>query len=313
MMSLGDVLRSNIKVSVCVVAYNQKEYLRECLDSLINQDLNCGYEIIVGDDASSDGTADLVREYANKFPDLIVPILHEKNLGATKNYISTHGRARGEYVSHMDGDDIAYSGKLQKQVDYLDKNKKSVLVWHKVNVFNDAGEINKILHDRLNEIVDVEAITKTDFLKYGMLGAHSSTMYRRSAAPKFESIKSEVLDYFLIGLVLDFGTACRIEEVLGGYRLNADKKTFSKNKSLYFNKSPIRKMYSKHLLWFFFQDGRYREAIFLNSFFNFLVDIRFLRPTAIDFLFLSIRSFSLSGILNFSKYYPEAMKLRGFS
>ena len=207
-MNLRGGLERHIKVSVCVVTYNQKEYLRECLDGLVGQDLNCGYEIIVGDDASTDGTADLVREYAKKFPHLIVPVLHRKNLGPTKNYVSIHERARGEYICHMDGDDVAYPGKLQKQTDCLDGNKDCVLVWHKVNVFNDAGEVTKILHNRLNEIVDVKEITKIDFLKYGMLGAHSSTMYRRSAAPDFKLIKGEVLDYFLIGLILDFGNAC---------------------------------------------------------------------------------------------------------
>ena len=312
-MNLQDCFETHIKVSVCVVAYNQKEYLRKCLDSLVGQDLNCNYEIIVGDDASTDGTTDLVREYAEKFPDLIVPVLHEKNLGPTKNYISVHARAKGEYVCHMDGDDVAYPGKLQKQTDCLNGNKDYVLAWHKVDVFNDAGEVSKILHNQLNEIVNVDAITKTDFLKYGMLGAHSSTMYRRIAAPDFKLIKGEVLDYFLIGLILDFGHACRIEEVLGGYRLNADKKTSSKNKSLYFNKSPIRQLYCKHLTWFFLQDKRCRKSIFLNAIFNFLVDVRFLRPTSIDFLLLSFESFSLSGLLGIAKYYSEAMKLRGFS
>lgn len=312
-MNLQSGLEKRIKVSVCVVTYNQKSYLRQCLDSLVCQDLNCDYEIIVGDDASTDGTAALVMEYAEKFPNLVIPVLHKKNLGPTKNYISIHSRARGEYVCHMDGDDVAFPEKLQKQTDLLDKDKTCVLVWHKVNVFNDAGEINKILHNKLNEIVDVSAITKSDFLKYGMLGAHSSTMYRRSAAPNFNLVKGEVLDYFLIGLILNFGNACRIEEILGGYRLNANKKTLSKNKSLYFNKSPIRKLYCKHLAWFFLQDGRCRQSIFLNALFNLFVDIRFLRPTAIDFLFLSVRSFSISGILNFPKYYSEAMKIRGFS
>ena len=305
-------LEKTIKVSVCVVTYNQKQYLRECLDSLVSQDLNCDYEIIVGDDASSDGTADLVREYAKKFPDLIVPVLHEKNIGPTKNYISVHERARGEYVCHLDGDDVAYPGKLQKQTDCLDGSQHCVLTWHKVYVFNDAGEVSKILHNQLNEIVDVAEITKTDYLKYGMLGAHSSTMYRRSAAPNFKLIKGEALDYFLIGLILDFGNACRVEEVLGGYRLNADKKTLSKNKSLYFNKSPIRKLYCKHLAWFFLQNESCRKSIFLNAFFNFLVDVRFFRPTAIDFLVLSIQSFSFAGLLGIIKYYSEAMKLRGF-
>lgn len=312
-MILGVNVKKTIKVSVCVVTFNQKHYIGDCLDSLVNQDVDFDYEILVGDDASTDGTADLVKEYAAKFPHLIFPILHEKNLGPTKNYISVHGKAGGDYVCHMDGDDVAYPGKLQKQANCLDENKKCVLVWHKVNIFNDDGEIEKILHIQLNEIVDVTAITKNDLLKYGMLGAHSSTMYRRSASPNFELIKGEVLDYFLIGLILDKGYARRIEDILGGYRLNANKKTSSKNKSLYFNNSPIRQLYCEHLKWFFLQDKSTRKFIFLNAFFNFLVDIRFLRPTFISFLTLALRTFSFSDILRIPGYYLDAMKLRSLS
>lgn len=306
-------MENKIKVSVCVVAYNHINYLRECLDSLVNQDVDFDYEIIVGDDASTDGTADLVKEYSVRFPGLIVPLLHEINIGPTKNYISVHAKATGDYVCHMDGDDVAYPGKLQKQADFLNKNSRCVLVWHKVNVFDDLGDVSRILHNRLGEVIDVKAITKEDILKYGMLGAHSSTMYRRCAAPDFESIKGEVLDYFVIGLILDSGNACRIEEVLGGYRVNFRKKTLSKNKSLYFNRSPIRKLYCEHLSWFLRGKKNYEDLIFFNAFFNFLVDLRFLRPTFVYFLILTIKTFSFSGMLNIPKYFSEAMKIRASS
>lgn len=310
-MGVKIISKNKMKISVCIVTYNQKNYIGECLDSLINQDVNFEYEILVGDDASTDGTADLVKEYSDKFPNLIFPIFHIKNIGPTKNYISVHSRAKGDYVCHMDGDDVALPGKLKKQASCLDQSEKCVLVWHKVNVFNDNGVIQKILHENLDEIVDVRCITKNDFLKYGMLGAHSSTMYRRSAAPNFELVEREVLDYFLIGLILDKGYACRIESILGGYRLNLNKKTLSKNKSLYFNKSPIRKLYCEHLYWFFLQNKSTRKLIFLNAAFNFLVDIRFLRPTSFCFLLLFFRTFSLPGVFSIRRYYFDAMKLRG--
>ena len=303
-----------IKLSICVVTYNQKRYLRECLDSLVTQEVNFDYEIIVGDDASTDGSSELIMEYCERYPDLIVPVLHEKNIGPTKNYISVHSRARGDYVAHMDGDDVAYSEKLKKQVDFLDLNDHCVLVWHKVNVFNDEGEISRVLHNRLNDVVDVGAITQIDVLKYGMLGAHSSTMYRRSAAPNFKSIKEEVLDYFMIVLIADSGSICRLEEILGGYRVNKKKITASKNKSLYFNRSPIRVVYCRHLNYFYlkykYKNKKYKEAIFLNAFFNFFVDVRFLRSSAWSFLALAIQTISFSGAIGVYEYFPKALNIR---
>lgn len=315
MMSPEDNYKRVIKVSICVVTFNQKNYLRECLDGLVAQKVDFDFEIIVGDDASTDGTTDLVKDYAKRYPHLIVPVLHEKNIGPTKNYISVHSKARGEYVCHMDGDDVAYPGKLQAQADFLNRNEKCVLVWHKVNVFDDAGDVSRILHNRLDEVVDVNFITKKDILRYGMLGAHSSTMYRRSAAPDFESIKEEVLDYFIIALILCSGSGCRLDGVLGGYRVNASKKTASKNKSLYFNNSPIRKIYCEHLAWFFLKDntGDFKDSIFLNATFNFFVDVRFLRPSSLYFFALAIRTVSYSGILGITEYFSKAMKLRAIS
>ncbi len=304
-----------IKLSMCIVTYNQKKYLRECLDSVINQTVDFDYEIIVGDDASSDGTSDLIMDYFRKYPDLIIPVLQKKNIGPTKNYIAVHSKAKGEYVGHMDGDDVAFPGKLQKQVDFLDGNNKCNLVWHRVNVFDDAGNIIRILHNRLNEVVDVNAITQEDILKYGMLGAHSSTMYRRSAMPNFEVVKEEVLDYFFIVLIVDSGLACRLNDLLGGYRVNAKKRTASKNKSLYFNRSPIRKLYCEHLELFYrrYEYNKFKEAIFLNALFNFVVDVRFLRPSALSFFTLAMRAFSFTGFAGSFGYFKKALKLRSFS
>src|SRR5690606_20223531 len=108
-------MRRDVKVSVCVVAYNHEKYIRECLQSLIDQSVDFEYEIIVGDDASSDGTREIIEELSGKYPNLIIPIIHRKNIGPVGNYFSVHRLARGEYVCHMDGDDVSMSEKLQEQ------------------------------------------------------------------------------------------------------------------------------------------------------------------------------------------------------
>lgn len=303
---------NKIKASVCIVTYNQSAYLRECLESLVCQELDYCYEIIIGDDASTDDTAVVVAEYLDKYPDLIVYLKHKKNIGPTANYISVHSRARGDYIFHMDGDDVALPGKLNKQVALLDSRPDCVLCWHQVSVFDDTGEVKKVLHKELNAVVDVKCITKKDLLKYGMLGAHSSTAYRKSAMPDFKVIEGEVLDYVIVCLILSSGNAARIEEVLGGYRLNPRLTTASKKGSLYFNNSPIRYMYCQSLTYFLMHDGcdTYREEIFFNALFNFFVDVRFLRPSAFCFLRLTVKTASFNYFFKLFDYLRKAALIR---
>ncbi|QIH09987.1 MULTISPECIES: glycosyltransferase [unclassified Pseudomonas] len=300
-----------IKASVCVVTYNQKNYLRDCLTSLLEQEVDFEYEIIIGDDASTDGTADIVSEFFRNYPQRIVSIRHEKNVGPTANYVSVHSQARGEFVFHMDGDDIAFPNKLKRQVEFLE-NSDCVLAWHKVQVFNDAGEISRILHENLSQIVDINAITQKDLLRYGMLGAHSSTAYKKSAMPNFRELKGEALDYFLVCLILASGNAGRVEEILGGYRVNAAATTASKKGSLYFKGSPIRELYAEHLSYFLKSKNQntVKQDIFLNAFFNFLVDVRFFRPSSITFFSLAIRAFSLKAALKIPSYLRSSLELR---
>src|SRR5687768_3341162 len=113
-------MRSGPKVSVSVTTYNQGAYIGQCLESVVQQRTNFPFEIVVGDNCSVDGGTETVRAYASRFPDLIVPIFHDHNMGIRHNWQAVLDRCRGEYIAHLDGDDLMYPGKLQRQVDYLD-------------------------------------------------------------------------------------------------------------------------------------------------------------------------------------------------
>ena len=78
-------IANDIQVSVCVVTYNQENYIAECLESLVNQVTNFRYEIIVGEDCSTDGTRAIVQRYVEKYPDLIVPLFYKENVGPVGN------------------------------------------------------------------------------------------------------------------------------------------------------------------------------------------------------------------------------------
>jgi glycosyltransferase involved in cell wall biosynthesis len=217
-MNLDNGTERNINVSVCVVTYNHKMYLRECLDSLVSQAVDFDYEIIVGDDASTDGTTDIVREYAERYPELIIPIYHKKNVGPIGNYFSVHKQARGKYVCHMDGDDMALPKKLQIQSDYLDEHNQVSICWHRMNMF-DAKGIEQD-HPAKEAVFLGSYITRKDLLLYGPFGPHSSTMYRKeNFSTKYEHF--EAIDWIFSVELIGTGYGVMLEDVLGRYRLHS--------------------------------------------------------------------------------------------
>ncbi len=112
----------NPKLSVVLITYNHEPYLREALDGILMQETDFPYEIVVGEDCSTDHTRDILREYDREHPGLFRLIFREKNLGRpTLNVYETAMACRGEYLAFLEGDDYwTDPKKLQKQVDFLE-------------------------------------------------------------------------------------------------------------------------------------------------------------------------------------------------
>jgi glycosyltransferase involved in cell wall biosynthesis len=186
-------MEKTIKVSVCVVTYNQVGYIEQCLLSLINQVTNFDFEVIVGDDQSTDGTSDVVRRVAKQYPHIVKAVVHERNVGITENYLHVHAMARGIYIAHLDGDDYALPGKLQAQSDFLDANPDYNIVWHRMLVENPKA--NAVAEDLIDLDKLHNAFTRLDLFRHITIGMNSSKMYRASVRdivlPSFP-----LLDYF---------------------------------------------------------------------------------------------------------------------
>jgi len=132
-------------VSICCLAYNHEPYIRECLDGFMMQQCDFKFEVLIHDDASTDGTADIIREYEAKFPEILKPIYQTenqyskglRNISARLNY----PRARGKYIALCEGDDYWTDPlKLQKQVDFLEGNPEYILACHNYKILNYDGE-----------------------------------------------------------------------------------------------------------------------------------------------------------------------------
>jgi glycosyltransferase involved in cell wall biosynthesis len=110
-------------VSVKTITYNHAPYIKQCMDGVLMQKTNFKFEFIIGEDCSTDGTREIVKEYAEKYPDIIKLITSDSNVGAGGNSKRTYDACTGKYIAFCEGDDYWIDPyKLQKQVDFLEAN-----------------------------------------------------------------------------------------------------------------------------------------------------------------------------------------------
>ena len=134
-------MENDIKVSICCITYNQEKYIRKAIDSFLNQKTNFNYEIIIRDDASQDNTANIIREYEAKYPDIIHGIYEEVNgfsNGVKKAISVTFEKAKGKYIAICEGDDYWIDeSKLQIQYDYMEKNPECTFCFHNAVLYDE--------------------------------------------------------------------------------------------------------------------------------------------------------------------------------
>lgn len=132
---MGAENQETVMVSICCITYNQEEYIRDALDGFLSQETDFSYEVLIHDDASTDRTADIIREYARQYPEIIKPILQTENQYAKglTNVSGTYNfpRAKGRYIAMCEGDDYwTDPHKLQRQTDYMEAHPDCSLVFH---------------------------------------------------------------------------------------------------------------------------------------------------------------------------------------
>ena len=141
-------MENEVKVSVLCMAYNHAKYIRKCLDGFVMQKTNFKYEVLINDDASTDNTAEIIKEYEEKYPDIIKPIYqtenqYSKGVKIVRTILAP--KAQGKYFAFCEGDDYwCDESKLQKQYDFLEKHSEYALCAHRTvykNLKNDTERI----------------------------------------------------------------------------------------------------------------------------------------------------------------------------
>lgn len=134
-------------VSICCITYNHEDYIEEALSGFLTQKTDFPFEIVIHDDASTDRTADIVRDYEEKYPKLFKVIYQTSNQYSKGNRPATivFRRCVGKYIAFCEGDDYwCDPSKLSKQVNFLEMNKDYSLTYHDAFVFSEKGVVSKL-------------------------------------------------------------------------------------------------------------------------------------------------------------------------
>lgn len=163
-----------MKVSICMITYNQEKFIAQAVESVLMQRLSFGYELVIGEDCSQDKTREIVTAYARRHPDQIRVLLSEKNLGAVQNFMRTYSACRGQYVAILDGDDFWTSPyKLQKQVNFLDARPEYSGCFHAVTMIPEESGMWRVHPPGKKKIYTIE-----DYIEGCIIAAPCSTMFR---------------------------------------------------------------------------------------------------------------------------------------
>lgn len=212
----------DIKLSVIMLAYNQAPYIHQAIDSVLRQRTNFKFEILIGDDASSDESASIIREYAGQYPQTVIPVIRETNCGATRNLYELMERARGDYLAYLECDDFWCNDmKLQQQVDFLEDHPEYIACTHRITLVDQKG----VPYDqRIDWISDQEEYTIADFKGIVLPGHGNSMVHRnifRNSQGKYKDLivlHPMIADRSLCLLLASQGPIRQIQKVMGCYR-----------------------------------------------------------------------------------------------
>ena len=218
---LQELVSNRPLVSVMMVTYNHEAYVTTALDSILTQEVNFDYEVVIGEDYSTDRTRNIVLEYQQRYGNRIRPLFHEKNLGVSHNWEFTAAQCRGKYVALLEGDDYwTNPHKLQKQVEFMESHPDFSMCFHNARVLYEGGA-NPPAGHLMTQIQQLE-LTLDEVTRDWHI-ATGSVMYRRAMLPELPAWvhDSVVVDLPLLASLAKAGRVGFLNEEMGVYRVNS--------------------------------------------------------------------------------------------
>jgi glycosyltransferase involved in cell wall biosynthesis len=206
-------------VSICCITYNHESFIEDALEGFLIQETDFPFEILINDDASTDRTAVIIREYESAYPNIIKPIYQTENQYSKGNKpgLLNRERAKGKYIALCEGDDYwTASNKLMKQIDFLEMNPEYSICFHSVKIWKDSQLIDDYITREVPETSSIRELANGNYI-------HTpSVVYRNRLFEHTKNMKkSPIGDYFLHMMNAKYGKIKKIHENMAVYRVHA--------------------------------------------------------------------------------------------
>jgi len=202
------------RVDVCVITCNQRGFIDQCLRSILEQEVDAEVRLLVGDDASDDGTSEAVAALAAEHAGAILHLRREPRMGAMANMRDLMARAEGEYVARVDGDDYWLPGKLQRQLAYLQAHPDCAAVYTNAITVDESGRWIGLFNDVGDARFDLAAM-----LRRGNFLNNSSVLFRAACRQAWLQVDGPQIDYRVHLWHARQGFLGHLAEPLAAYRV----------------------------------------------------------------------------------------------
>ena len=253
-----------IMVTVIVATYNHEKYVEKAIHSVLKQKVNFEYEVLIGEDASTDSTRNILKKMEKSLPKNFQIFFREKNLGMKGNFYDLIKRAKGKYIISLESDDYwIYDLKLQKQVEFLETHPEYIAIAHNTLVVDKFGKPRK---DYVYPECKKNEYTIFDFQNFILMGQTTTILYHNFYKTHiFEDIAIDINypgDQKLNFLLACHGKIKIIQEKWSAYRYVNDEGT-SFSARLKFDKEMPKKdlIFLKILLNYAYNNVNNRNAI----------------------------------------------------
>ena len=206
-------------ISVVILCYNLENFIADCLQSVMSQELDAPFEVVVGDDGSADKSIEVIESFCSRYPCVVKLIRHEHNVGYSRNLADVIEATSGEYIATIDGDDMMLPGKLAVQLEFLETHREFGMVVHKMQTVNALTNEPAYfpLPAAKPPVFDAEYL-----IEHGPFFLNSSAMFRASLRKRYPvNLELKVVADVANLMQSFYGTLARyLDEELGVYRVN---------------------------------------------------------------------------------------------